>query len=289
MKKRSCQKINGSILAQEPRSDSRKHKSDDYLSVYHLVRHEDQRANDDFFERTVMAVFLLRALQRVGYFGDKNQNPAGKKKFTTTFAPSNFRSDRQFSSDESFIGGLILRHLQLLQFNAHELAELETECTESAVDSSTSIFIGGGIFPTLSLCNHSCDPGIVRYFIGTTVVVRTIRPLMPGELIAENYGPIFTLKPGAERRKVLRAHYWFDCTCQPCEEDWPMLKTMNRNIFRFRCDGGEDIHCNGVIEVPHDTEEFLPKCSLCNRHTNLMKGLKTLQVKLTYPVFFGIN
>lgn len=110
------------------------------------------------------------------------------------------------------------------------------------------------------------------------MVVRTIRPLIAGELLAENYGPIFTVKPRPERRKVLRAHYWFDCTCQPCEEDWPLLKDMNRNIFRFRCEGSEEEQCNGIIEVPHDTEDFMPKCGLCDSHTNLMKGLKILQV-----------
>lgn len=59
------------LFSQEPRESLKTYKSGDYLPVYHLVRHENQRNIEDFFERTVMAVFLLRALQGTGYFGDK--------------------------------------------------------------------------------------------------------------------------------------------------------------------------------------------------------------------------
>jgi len=69
--------------------------------------------------------------------------------------------DKSLSDEEIFIGGLLLRHLQLLQFNAHEIAELETDCTTS-VGETESVLIGGGLFPTVAMLNHSCDPGIVR-------------------------------------------------------------------------------------------------------------------------------
>lgn len=56
-----------------------------------------------------------------------------------------------------FIGGLILRNLQFLQFNTHEIYELHQG------DTSKTEFIGGGLYPTLALFNHSCNPGIVRF------------------------------------------------------------------------------------------------------------------------------
>lgn len=38
------------------------------LRAYDLVMHEKQRIPKDFFERSLMAAFLLKCLQRVGFF-----------------------------------------------------------------------------------------------------------------------------------------------------------------------------------------------------------------------------
>lgn len=62
------------------------------------------------------------------------------------------------TENERYIGGLILRHLQALQFNSHEVAELVI-----MDGNKKSVFIGGAVYPTLALFNHSCNPGIVRY------------------------------------------------------------------------------------------------------------------------------
>jgi len=51
-------------------------KQEEYIRVYNLVRHEQQRSTEDFLERTVMAVFLLRTLQQIAYFGQNTT--AGK-------------------------------------------------------------------------------------------------------------------------------------------------------------------------------------------------------------------
>ena len=64
------------------------------------------------------------------------------------------------TENEKYIGSLLLRHLQILQFNAHEVSELLIER-----ESPRSIFIGGAVYPSLALFNHSCNPGIVRFVI----------------------------------------------------------------------------------------------------------------------------
>ena len=70
-------------------------------------------------------------------------------------------SEHELTQDEVFVGGLLLHHLQLLQFNAHEISELQLESSEK-LNTARSAFLGGGLFPTLALFNHSCDPGLVR-------------------------------------------------------------------------------------------------------------------------------
>jgi len=104
-------------------------------------------------------------------------------------------------------------------------------------------------------------------------------------MIAENYGQIFTQTPRAERQAALKSQYWFDCVCVPCNEDWPMFNNMHQGIMRFRCEtgseGGEVPKCNKVIIVPTDTSDFMIQCPVCKQYTNILKGLKVLQVDVT--------
>lgn len=68
-----------------------------------------------------------------------------------------------------------------------------------------------------------------RYFIGDRIVLRCVRPIAAGEMISENYGPIFTKRTLAERQRNLGSRYWFKCSCQACQEDWPTFKNMDNN------------------------------------------------------------
>ncbi|PNF41904.1 hypothetical protein B7P43_G15535 [Cryptotermes secundus] len=216
----------------------------------------------DFLLRTDTAILLFRCLKVAGFF---NMHPS--------------ESEQELMPDEVFVGALLLHHLQLLQFNAHEISELQLE-KPNKIDSARSVFLGGGLFPTLALFNHSCDPGITRYFQGTTVIARAIKNIHCGEMIAENYGPIFTQTPRAERQATLKSQYKFDCLCVPCNEDWPMFNNMNQGIMRFRCTGTEDgkiRKCNNVIIVPTDTSDFMIRCAVCKENTNILRGLKVLQ------------
>lgn len=45
-----------------------------------------------------------------------------------------------------------------------------------------------------------------------------------------------------------------------------------------RCDSGND--CTNVLLVPTDVNEFMIKCTECGGSTNIMKGLKALQVQI---------
>lgn len=164
-------------------------------------------------------------------------------------------------------------NLQFMQFNAHEISELQYKGKN---DSGTSAFIGGGLYPTVAFFNHSCDPGVVRYFNGNVVTLRAIKRIPAGEVVAENYGPIFTQEPKDERQSHLLNQYRFSCLCTPCLENWPTFKKMDDSFLRFRCDSGVS-ECKNVLLVPIDTNEFMIKCTECGESTNIMKGLKSLQ------------
>ncbi|KAJ1520536.1 hypothetical protein ONE63_003655 [Megalurothrips usitatus] len=215
--------------------------------VMSLVTHADRRQPEDLLHRTHMAVFLTRCLQVSGHAGAT--------------------------------GGRLLTLLQLLQFNVHEVSELELKAPKR-YDTAASNFVGAALYPTLALFNHSCDPGVVRSFCGTTVVIHAAKGIRPGQPVSENYGFCYSNKPRPERQDALRRQYWFQCHCQACEEDWPLLRDMDMStVLRFRCDpgGSSSAKCSNVIIVPTDTTNFMAQCGVCKQHTNILKGLKALQ------------
>lgn len=73
-----------------------------------------------------------------------------------------------------------------------------------------------------------------RYFKKTTVCVHTIRNVPPGDRIAENYGPLYSQNAKTERLETLKKSYWFDCTCEACDQNWPLYADMNTNEIRFK-------------------------------------------------------
>lgn len=52
---------------------------------------------------------------------------------------------------------------------------------------------------------------------------------------------------------------------------------MKTDEIRFRCDG-DGQPCNNIITIPSDCNEFMIKCIECGQFTNILKGLKAIQV-----------
>lgn len=78
--------------------------------------------------------------------------------------------------------------MQLCQFNAHEVSELGASTDGKNIVRTSKLpgelsnrMLGGAVYPTLALFNHSCNPGLVRCQKGTEIYVKTVRPIMQGE------------------------------------------------------------------------------------------------------------
>ncbi|XP_059060304.1 SET and MYND domain-containing protein 4-like [Achroia grisella] len=249
------------------------YKTEDYKNAYNLVSHEDIRSKQDLLHRTQMTIFLIKLLEISGYL-------EGKPKDTVDLSDIKSMSvDEKYNGDVGLFGALILKNLQVLQFNAHEV--FEVQCPKPEVGKNiikhtgTSVFLAGALFPTLALFNHSCDPSVARYFCGSKIVVRAVKNIKKGEEVSENYGPIFTTVPKETRQANLKNQYWFDCHCIPCQQNWPTYQDMTEDYIRFKCDS--DKPCTNVVPVPYDCKEFMVQCGLCQQYTNVLKGLKSLQ------------
>ena len=71
------------------------------------MTHEDERTSEDLFHRAYMAAWLFRLLKTSSYFPVDVKTPDV--------------AEVKLSDGELFVAGAILKHIQLLQFNSHEV------------------------------------------------------------------------------------------------------------------------------------------------------------------------
>ena len=81
-------------------------------------------------------------------------------------------------------------------------------------DSIETNRIGGAVYPTLALVNHSCDPNFVIIFWGRTAIAVASRTIFKGEEMNDNYGANYANTPLATRRKTMERSHWFTCACR---------------------------------------------------------------------------
>jgi hypothetical protein len=163
---------------------------------------------------------------------------------------------------------ILLRHLQSCSCNAYQITE--QILTDGDVRNATENELGGGVYPTISFCNHSCNPNVVRNCNGKTCIVRAIRPIKKAEEILDNYGPHFLSNNLDERQKKLHTQYFFKCNCKACSEEWPTVEKLMVQITQYRC-----IHCS--VNIGPNLSK-LKACFHCKKKCDYGKIAKRLQV-----------
>ncbi|XP_043482677.1 SET and MYND domain-containing protein 4-like [Leptopilina heterotoma] len=174
-------------------------ESDKYRSIYSLVTNTEKRSSSDLFGRVLNASIILYFIAKRTLF------------FNQTFDGNNLTSISS-NNDAMFIGGLILRHQQIIPSNMHTVSE------ERNLDSEDR---GSAALPFYSLINHSCDPNVARSSLAEHVVLYALYPMEKDTQIFDNYGFHYAIMPKAERRLRLSRQFHFQCECIPCRESWP--------------------------------------------------------------------
>ncbi|XP_055707359.1 SET and MYND domain-containing protein 4-like [Phlebotomus papatasi] len=135
---------------------------------------------------------------------------------------------------EIFVGSLIMLHMGQLVSNGHSITDLRTtlaseiDCLDShnmmvkvgklhCYVRSTRIFTG--IFPRISMLNHSCNPNVRNNFDRDQLTLSATRPIAKEAEIFNCYGPSFKLMSTVDRRKGLREQYCFECSCEKCIQE----------------------------------------------------------------------
>jgi len=118
------------------------------------------------------------------------------------------------------LAALILKHVLQISCNVigidYDLSDPQGVGCQTLTQNSTVIAIG--IFPTASLCNHSCDKRTYRIFTGKRLCLKAYDSIEAGEEVTFNYGPYDRKMSTKDRRDILRKNFFFDCECRSCQE-----------------------------------------------------------------------
>ncbi|XP_012343645.2 SET and MYND domain-containing protein 4 isoform X2 [Apis florea] len=235
--------------------------SDKYRSLLGLITNTEKRSVQDLFRRSLDASFIL-------YFLATCSNMFG----------SPLRKDLSVlikNDNVTFVGGLILRHQQLIPSNIHSFSE---ECGLDAVER------GIVAMPFFSLINHSCNPNILRHSRSNYMIIYVIYPIKKGEQLYDNYGQHYAITPKEERQKELLKQYYFKCNCLACQEDWPLY--YNLKSFKSLIKKKEDeSKINHVLRKFNNYVDIATEGNISDKHIvdDLLRMIEVLYDLVSMP------
>lgn len=157
------------------------------------------------------------------------------------------------------MANLVYLILQWPDISIKEIAEnfAKLACNAHTICDSELRPLGTGLYPVLSIINHSCLPNSVLVFDGKTAVVRAVQPLPKGTEVLISY--IEIAGSTMTRQKALKEQYYFTCTCPRCINLGQYDDIKESSILEgYRCrDGG----CNGFLLRDSDNKGFI--CQQC--------------------------
>ncbi|XP_043704589.1 histone-lysine N-methyltransferase ASHR1 isoform X3 [Telopea speciosissima] len=149
--------------------------------------------------------------------------------------------------------------LQWPDINIKEIAEnfSKLACNAHTICDSELRPLGTGLYPVVSIINHSCLPNSVLVFEGNEAVVRAMEPIPKGTEVLISY--IETAGSTATRLKALKEQYLFTCTCSRCMKVGLDDDIQESAILEgYRC---KDDKCNGFLLRDADDNSF--RCQQC--------------------------
>ncbi|XP_074244450.1 SET and MYND domain-containing protein 4 isoform X3 [Saimiri boliviensis] len=186
-----------------------------YQAVFSLLPHTENHSPEHKFLCALCVSALCRQLEAASF--QAVTTGANSSQLKAAAAP-------ELCPDVTVWGVAMLRHMLQLQCNAQAITTIQhTGCKEGIVTGSRQVRLATGIFPVVSLLNHSCSPNTSVSFISTVATIRASQRIGKGQEIVHCYdlspGPHKSRMGVAERQQKLRSQYFFDCTCPACHSE----------------------------------------------------------------------
>uniref|UniRef100_A0A8C9LIR8 Protein-lysine N-methyltransferase SMYD4 n=1 Tax=Piliocolobus tephrosceles TaxID=591936 RepID=A0A8C9LIR8_9PRIM len=193
-----------------PGCDANGKYDSNYNAVFNLLPHTENHSAEHKFLCAVCASVLCRQLEAAS---SQAIPRVSSSQFTAAATP-------ELCPDVTIWGVAMLRHMLQLQCNAQAITTIQhTGSKGSIVTDSRQVRLATGIFPVISLLNHSCSPNTSVSFTSTVATIRASQRIGKGQEILHCYGPHKSRMGVAERQQKLRSQYFFDCTCPPCQTE----------------------------------------------------------------------
>ncbi|XP_066586913.1 SET and MYND domain-containing protein DDB_G0273589-like isoform X2 [Prorops nasuta] len=162
-----------------------------------------------------------------------------------------------------------LQHLQAINCNAYDIVE-------NIKNEDTHVWeprcVGGAIYTTVSLVNHSCYPNVVRHtYPEGRVVVRATRFIEKGSELLDCYGPHFLSEERNARLEHLWKKYRFMCACEACRGNW-QLPLKDVIIYKCKC-------CSSELRISEEFKNSL-HCKKCNNKIDCKRVDKLIKMSV---------
>ncbi|XP_059453924.1 histone-lysine N-methyltransferase ASHR1 isoform X1 [Corylus avellana] len=147
--------------------------------------------------------------------------------------------------------------LQWPEINIKEIAENFSKfaCNAHTICDSELRPLGTGLYPVISIINHSCLPNSVLLFEGRLAVIRAVQHIPQGDEVLISY--IETAGSTMTRQKALKEQYRFTCTCPRCIKVSDDIQE-SAIVEGYQC---KDDRCNGFLLRSSDDKGFV--CQQC--------------------------
>ncbi|KAJ0024550.1 hypothetical protein Pint_08233 [Pistacia integerrima] len=146
---------------------------------------------------------------------------------------------------------------------------MQLACNAHTICDSELRPLGTGLYPVISIINHSCLPNAVLVFEGRLGVVRAVQHIPKGAEVLISY--IETAGSTMTRQKALKEQYLFTCTCPRCIKLVQFEDIKESSILEgYRC---KDERCSGFLLRDSDDRGFT--CQQCG----LFKSMEEIKTK----------
>ncbi|CAD5180688.1 unnamed protein product [Musa acuminata subsp. malaccensis] len=149
---------------------------------------------------------------------------------------------------------LVLPSLMIdLKETAHNFSKLS--CNAHTICDGELRPLGTGLYPVISIINHSCVPNSVLVFENRVAFVRAMEPIAKGTEILISY--IETAATTETRQKDLK-QYFFVCTCSRCTKNPYEELEETATLEGYGC---KDKKCSGFLIPDSGKQSFT--CQQC--------------------------
>ncbi|MBA0765105.1 hypothetical protein Gotri_014359 [Gossypium trilobum] len=160
--------------------------------------------------------------------------------------------------------------LQLPNIDIKEIAENFSKfaCNAHTICDSELRSLGTGLYPVISIINHSCLPNAVLVFEGRLAVVRAVQHIPKDSEVSISY--VETAASTITRQKTLKEQYLFTCTCVRCNKLGQYDDIQESAILEgYRC---RDNGCSGFLLRESDEKGFVcQQCGLIRNKEEIRK------------------